>query len=177
MPLIDAGASTLVVIDLQARLTPAIDGAEAMIANTRRLLDAAKLMAVPALFTEQNPRGLGPTVPELAQDAVDPVAKMSFGAFGVPGFAERLGDRSSVVMAGCETHVCVLQTALALLQAGRRVCVVADAVGSRRAESKTAGLARMAAHGAEIVTVEMVLFEWLGTAEHPRFKDLAKLIR
>ncbi|HEX5452212.1 MAG TPA: isochorismatase family protein, partial [Stellaceae bacterium] len=79
--------------------------------------------------------------------------------------------------AGCETHVCVLQTALGLLAAGRRVAMVRDAVGSRRAESKEAALRRLERHGAEIVTTEMVAFEWLATAEHPRFRDIVRLIK
>jgi len=88
-----------------------------------------------------------------------------------------LSDRPDLVVAGCETHVCVLQTALGLLRAGRRVAIVRDAVGSRRAESKETALRRMEREGAEVVTTEMVLFEWLGTAEDPRLRQVLKLVR
>jgi len=95
----------------------------------------------------------------------------------MPGFLDRLPDRSDLVVAGCETHVCVLQTALGLIEAGRRVWLVRDAVGSRRAESKETAIRRLERNGAEIVTVEMVVFEWLQTAEHPRFRDGLALVR
>ena len=147
-----------------------------MIANARRLTAAAELLAVPALVTEQNAGGLGPTVPDLAPEPGTAFPKMSFGATRAPGFLDRLGDRD-VVVVGCEAHICVLQTVIGLLEVGRRACVVADAVGSRRVENREAGLARMAAHGAEIVTTEMVVFEWLGSARHPRFREAVKLIK
>ena len=177
MPAIDATASTLLVVDFQARLMPAIDQGPAAVANARRLLDAAALFGVPALFTEQNAAGLGPTVAELAPDPGAVVPKMTFDATRAAGLLERLGDGRAVVVAGCEAHVCVLQSVLGLLNRGRRVCVVRDAVGSRRAESKETALARMERHGADIVTAEMVVFEWLATAEHPRFREALKLIK
>ncbi|MCJ2142379.1 isochorismatase family protein [Methylobacterium sp. E-066] len=176
MPLIDPARSLLLVIDVQVRLMPAIADGAGVIANTGRLLAAAKMLDVPSLFTEQNAGGLGPTVPELAPEPGAAIAKMSFGAAEAPGFLDRIGDRDLVV-AGCEAHICVLQTVLGLLDAGRRVSVVADAVGSRRSENRDAGLARMAAHGAGIVTTEMAVFEWLGTARHPRFREAVKLIK
>lgn len=178
MRTIDRGQSLLLVIDFQARLMPAIDGGAAVAANARRLVAAADLLEVPVLFTEENPQGLGPTMPELAGLAAGRTAhKMSFDACRAAGFADRLGARSQIVVAGCETHVCVLQTALGLLDAGRRVCLVRDAAGSRSAESKEAAIRRLATQGADIVTTEMVLFEWLGTAEHPRFREVLALVK
>ena len=94
-----------------------------------------------------------------------------------PASSSELPRRAEMVVAGCEAHVCVLQTALGLLAAGKRVHVVRDAVGSRRPESKAAALERLARHGAEIVTTEMVLFEWLESAEHPRFREIVALIK
>ncbi len=179
MRTLSALASVLLVVDFQGRLMPAIHEGAAAVAQARRLLDAAALLDVPARFTEQNPRGLGPTLPELRPD--DPglvVEKMTFDAVRGSDLLARLpDDRPDVVVAGCEAHVCVLQTVLGLLDRGRRVFVARDAVGSRRPESKEAGLARMARHGAEIVTVEMAIFEWLGSAEHPRFREALRLIR
>jgi nicotinamidase-related amidase len=173
--ILDRAGSALVVIDVQARLMPAIEGAGAVVGNVRRLLDAAALLAVPVLFTEQNPAGLGPTV-EALQPAVPVLHKMAFDACRDRGLAA-FPDRPSMVVAGCEAHVCVLQTVLGLLDAGRRVFVVRDAVGSRRAESKETALARMARHGAEIMTAEMVVFEWLGTANDPRFRQAVALVK
>jgi len=169
--------STLLLIDFQAKLMPAIDQAAATITNARCLVDAAGLVGAPILFTEQNPKGLGPTVAELAPDPSAVLRKMTFGAVGAPGFFERLAPGREAVVAGWEAHVCVLQTVLALIEAGRRVFVVSDAVGSRRLESKEIALQRMARSGAEIVTMEMVVFEWLQTAGHPRFKEAIALMK
>ena len=177
MPILDVRTSTLLVIDMQARLMPAIDESAVAIANARRLVEAAALLGAPALFTEQNPRGLGATVPDLKADGARTFVKMAFDAGRAPGFYDGLAEGHAVVMAGAEAHVCVLQTALGLVEKGRRVFVVRDAVGSRRPESKDAALRRMEANGVEIVTTEMVVFEWLGSAENPRFREAVALIK
>ena len=177
MPIVTASRATLLIIDVQTRLVPAIDDGAAAVANARRLLRAAAIIGVPALFTEQNPKGLGPTLPELGADDARVVGKMAFDAGRAPGFDQRLGEAGDVIVAGVEAHVCVLQTALGLIGKGRRVFVVADAVGSRRPENKEAGLRRMERNGAEIVTTEMVIFEWLGDAGHSRFRDVVALIK
>ncbi len=174
---IDRGTSALLVVDFQSRLMPAIEDGGAIVANARLLLAVAGLLEVPVAFTEQNARGLGATVPELDPQAHGPVlAKMAFDACRDGGLAG-LPPQPSLVVIGCEAHVCVLQTVLGLLDAGRRVYVAQDAVGARRAESKAAALRRMERHGAEIVTTEMVVFEWLGTAEHPRFRQALALLK
>lgn len=175
MPLIDPARSLLLVVDVQARLMPVIEAGDAIIANVRRLIAAAGLLDVPMLFTEQNAGGLGPTVQALGPGEV--VHKMTFDATKAPSFMERLPADRDIVVAGCEAHVCVLQTVLGLLAAGRRVDVVRDAVGARRAESKVAALARMQTHSAGIVTTEMVLFEWLVTARHPGFREVVALVK
>ena len=170
--------SLLLVIDFQTRLMPAIEDGAAAVANTSRLLRAAEMFEVPVLFTEHNAAGLGSTVPDLAPLADGRVAhKMAFDACRTPGFLDRLGGRRAIVVAGCETHVCVLQSVLGLIEAGRRVYLVRDAVGSRRAESKETAIRRMEHFGAEIVTTEMVVFEWLGSGEHPRLRDALALIK
>jgi nicotinamidase-related amidase len=175
---IDRERSALLIIDFQQRLMPAIEDGTAVVANARRLLKAAEMLHVPILFTEHNAGGLGPTVAELADFADGRLAhKVTFDACRMAGFFDRLEDRRDIVVAGCETHVCVMQTALGLLDAGRRVWLVRDAVGSRRSESKESAVLRLAKHGAEIVTTEMVVFEWLGSAEHPRFRDIIALIK
>ena len=173
---IDRERSALLIIDFQQRLMPAIEEGAAAVANARRLLQAAEMLGVPILFTEHNAGGLGPTVAELADFADGRLAhKITFDACRMAGFLDRLEDRRDIVVAGCEAHVCVMQTALGLLDAGRRVYLVRDAVASRRSESKETAIARLAKHGAEIVTTEMVVFEWLGSAEHPRFRDIIAL--
>src|SRR5262249_26286599 len=130
MPALDRDTSALLVIDFQTRLMPAIQDGAAVVANARRLLNGAELLDVPVLFTEQNADGLGATLPELCSETVNLFHKMTFDACRMPGFLDALPDRRTLVVAGCETHVCVLQTALGLLAAGRRVCLVRDAVGS-----------------------------------------------
>jgi nicotinamidase-related amidase len=177
MHTLDRGQSLLLVIDVQQRLMPAIDDGAAVIATVRRLLEAAALLEVPQLATEQNPAGLGATVASLPR-GVPTLAKMSFDACRAPGFLEQLPpQRRQLLLAGCEAHVCVLQTALGLLQRGFQVYVAADAVGSRSAASKAAALARLQRHGAEIVTAEMAVFEWLESAGHPRFREAVALIK
>jgi nicotinamidase-related amidase len=169
--------TTLLVVDFQGRLLPAIEDGPAVVRNARRLLDAAKLLRVPVLFTEQNAKGLGGTLPELLSGSDAIAHKMTFDACRAPGFLAQLPEGHAIVVAGCETHVCVLQTVLGLLNAGRRVFVVRDAVGSRRAESKETALRRMERHGAEVVTTEMVIFEWLETAEDERLDAVIALIK
>ena len=177
MPTISRDDSVLLVVDFQSRLMPAIDDGPSVIANARRLLDAAELLHVPILFTEQNADGLGRTLPELRPGAGGIAHKMTFDACRAPGFLEALSDRRDVIVSGCEAHVCVLQTILGLLTAGRRVFAVRDALGSRRVESKETAIRRMERNGAEVVTTEMVIFEWLGTAEDPRLHEVITLVR
>jgi nicotinamidase-related amidase len=177
MPMIDREASVLLVVDFQSRLMPAIEDGATVVANARRLLDGARLLDVPVLFTEENADGLGCTLPELQAGTGNIAHKMTFDACRAPGFLAALPNRPDIVICGCETHVCVLQTALGLLAAGRRVFAVSDAMGSRRAESKATALRRLERNGAEIVTTEMVLFEWLKTAEDPRLDRVLALVR
>lgn len=178
MKTIEPARSTLIVIDFQKRLMPAINGGDAAVVNARRLMDAAALFDIPVLVTEQNPKGLGSTVDELAIPGQAAIAKMAFDASRAAGFLDHLPeDRPDLVVAGCEAHVCVLQTVLGLLDGGRRVYVARDAIGSRTAENKETAVARMERHGAEIVTTEMIVFEWLQTAGHPRFREAAALIK
>jgi nicotinamidase-related amidase len=174
---VDPAAATLLLIDLQTRLMPAIEGSAAVIANARRLRDAAVMLDVPLLYTEQNPKGLGPTVADVASNSAPVVRKMSFDASKAADFPPPAAGRPQLVVVGCEAHICVLQTVLGLIGSGREVVVVRDAVGSRHNENKEAAIARMARHGAEIVTTEMVVFEWLGTADNPRFREAAALIK
>lgn len=178
MSIADASNSLLLVVDFQARLMPAISGGPEIVANAGRLLAAARLLEVPVAYTEQNPKGLGATIPDLAPRAGEKVlAKMTFDAWRSPQVRNATPPGLELVVTGCEAHVCVLQTVLGALADGRRVKVVRDAIGSRRETNQAAALDRMARHGAEIVTTEMVVFEWLGSAEHPRFKETIALVK
>ena len=175
---IDRAKSALLLIDFQSRLMPAIADGAAVAGNGRRLRDAAQIFDIPVFVTEQNAKGLGKTVAELRSGNEDAVFhKTSFDACRMAGFLDRLPARPDIVVAGCETHVCVLQTALGLIEAGRRVFLVRDAVGSRRAESKETAIRRLERHGAEIATTEMVVFEWLESSKHPRFRDALALVK
>lgn len=179
--LIDSRESVLFVVDIQARLAPAIHDGEAVIARSQILLAAAARLEVPIVVSEQYPQGLGGTdarlLPLPAGAAVLP--KTAFSAARDPAIRAHLESlgRRQVVLLGMETHVCVLQTALGLRSQGYDVAVVADAVGSRRPERRELGLARMRQHGVDVVDSEMVVFEWLAEAGSPVFKELSRLIK
>lgn len=180
-PTIDPVRSVLVLVDYQSKLLPAIhDGARAL-ANAVRLADAARLLGVRVVGTEENPAGLGPNDAAIRSRCHVTLAKRHFDACGdglVPmlAAAERVPPADAVI-AGCETHVCLLQTALGLLAAGLRVFVVADACGSRSPRDHASALERLRAAGAAIVTLEMVVFEWLRTCDHPRFREALALVK
>lgn len=171
MPLLTAETSTLLVVDLQERLMPAIAEADTVLGNAGRLVRAAVRLEVPVTATEQDPTKLGPTVAPVADLLTAPaVTKSTFAApLDLPG--------ARVVVCGCEAHVCVLQTVLALRAAGHDVAVVADAAGSRAVANRDAALARMRDHGVDVVTTEMVVFEWLGSSRNPAFREVQGLIK
>ncbi len=206
--LLELDDSQLLLVDYQLQLMPAIHEGPAVLANARRLAQIAALLKVPMLLTEENPAGLGGTVPDLQalvqQAGGKTFAKMSFSAMAA-GLAELLRppapqaaqargnarslpkhlqkpaqpapERNTIVMAGCETHVCLLQTALDLLDDEFEVWVVTDACGSRSERNRDAAFDRLAGAGAELVTTEMVAFEWLRTADHPAFRDVLELVK
>ena len=179
--LIRSKDACLLVVDVQERLAPAISGQAAVVENCARLLQAAERLAVPVLLSEQYPRGLGATLPDLLSQASEAtrIEKISFSCMGEAAFKEALEGlgRSQVVVCGMETHVCVLQTAMEIKAAGLAAFVVADATGSRRDESKRVALERMARSGIEVVTSEMVIFEWLGRAGSEVFREVSKLVK
>jgi len=158
MRTIDRDRSILLLVDFQTRLMPSIEDGPAVVRNARRLLDGAKLFGVPVLFTEQNAKGLGGTLLELLSGSEKIAHKMTFDACRAPGFLAMLPPGHDIVVSGSETHVCVLQTVLGLVEAGRHVFIVRDAVGSRRSESKETAIRRMERNGVEVVTTEMVIF-------------------
>lgn len=179
--LLRSAQSQLLVVDMQERLAPAIAGIEGVERNCLILLEGARELAVPVFVSEQYPQGLGRTLPSLLPLLGQHQAfeKLEFSCFANENLHRALtaGGRRRRVLCGIEAHVCVLQTALEMRQAGEAVVLVADAVGSRRPESKALALDRAARAGVEIVSTEMVLFEWLRSAASPAFKFIAKLIR
>ncbi len=179
--LIRAHDSALVVIDMQERLVPAMQAPARTLRNTRLLLHAASKTGVPALLTEQYPKGLGATVPEIRKAAGNSkiLPKMHFSCMEDAGFADafrKLGRRQAI-LTGMEAHICVVQTAASLVEEGFDVFVVSDATASRTIESEQACLARLNAGGVSIVTTEMVIFEWLGQAGTEAFKEMLPLIK
>jgi nicotinamidase-related amidase len=179
--ILEAGRSALLIVDVQERLAPVTREPEAAIARCGILMRAAERLGVPILVSEQYPKGLGPTVEPLRNlvPAGHPVPKLHFSCTANETLRHQLKatERDQLVVAGMEAHVCVLQTALGAKADDYEVAVVADAVTSRDPANKAAALARLAANGVEIVTSEMVVFEWMGRAGTPEFKDLSALIR
>ena len=200
--LLDESESQLVLVDYQERLMPAIFEGSLVVENARRLSKVAQLVDVPVWGTEQNPSRLGGNDPELRALCRNTLSKMHFSA-AEEGLGEWLRppakpqqggnarslpkhlqkpqqqapERNTIVIAGCEAHVCLLQTALDLLEDEFDVWVVTDACSSRTERNRDAAFDRLAGAGAELVTTEMVAFEWLRTCEHPDFKDMLALIK
>lgn len=179
--LIDPRQSALLVVDIQERLAPATFDPGRVVAGAGLLMQAAARLDLPVLVSEQYPKGLGPTVEPLR--ALAPagavVEKLHFSCADEPAVMARLDGlgRSQAVIVGMEAHICVLQTALGLAARGWRPVVVADATASRTEASHQAAMARLAAAGVVVATVEMVLFEWLQRAGTPEFKELSRLVK
>lgn len=179
--LLDPKRSLLLMIDLQERLAPSIAGYGAIRRRAIALLGGARRLGVPIVFTEQYPKGLGPTDPALlaAAPGAPVLEKIHFDATAeaaLPAACESAA-RDQIVMLGTEAHVCVLQTAFGLAKRGAAPWIVADAVGSRRGADREIALQRLAARGCKIVSAEMVLFEWLGRADTDAFRETLPAIR
>lgn len=201
--LLDADDSQLVLIDYQEKLMPVIFEGEQVLANAIKLAKLANTMQVPVWATEQNPSRLGHNDARLRALCSETFAKMSFSA-AEEGLIEVLrppvkkqqggnarslpkhlqkpaepqeAERSSIIIAGCEAHICLMQTALQLLEEELEVWVVTDACSSRSERNRDAAFDRLAGAGAELVTTEMVAFEWLRSCEHPAFKQMLELIK
>ena len=171
--------ATLLVIDVQDKLLPLIPNRDALVRNVAFLIDGANLLQVPVHATEQYPKGLGPTTPELAKRLPERTDKVTFSCCGSEAVTDALarGGRRNVVVAGMETHVCVMQTVLDLLNRDYRVFVPVDAVAGRGALDHDVALRRLERAGAVLTTAEATLFEWLGTSAHPQFKQVSQLIQ
>ena len=171
----------LVMIDIQEKLTRAMLDKEALVENAVKMVSGAKILGVPIIRTEQNPNGLGRTVPELEEllGDVEPITKLSFSCCGEPHFMEALqkSGRKQILIGGIESHVCVYQTVLDLAALGYEVQALADVVSSRTAENRNIGLERCREAGASITSVETALFEMLRAAEGDKFKQMLKVVK
>ena len=184
MTLARADQSALVIVDIQDKLAPAMppDGRREVLATVQALLTAADELSVPVVATEQYPKGLGETVSDVSDhfpENAQVVSKDTFSCCGEQGFTDALAatGRNQVVIVGMEAHVCVVQTAVELLEAGFTPFVVADGVCSRRPAHKANALDRLRAAGVVVTNVESTLFEWLQRAGTDEFRKLSKLIR
>ncbi len=194
----------LVVVDVQGKLAQLMVDKEALFKNVRILIQAARILNLPILWCQQVPEALGPTVPEVAelltgirvegvppsdrgQDArdthawapIEPINKASFSCCGQEQFNAQLNTlgKEQILLCGIETHVCIYQTAMDLMEGGLDVTIVGDAVSSRTAQNRHLALTRLAAEGAHISSTEMALFELLKTAQHPQFREIASLVK
>jgi nicotinamidase-related amidase len=174
---LEADRTTLIVVDVQEAFRKAIPDFERIARATATLIEGAEAIGIPVVITEQYPKGLGETVPEVAEhlpDGVQPLEKVVFAASEAEGFD--LEGRDQALVCGIETHVCVNQTALDLLASGVDVQIAEDAVGSRTDENKRVGLHKMERAGATLTSVETALFELLGRAGTDEFKQVQRLI-
>ena len=171
----------LAVVDVQGKLAQLMHEKENLFKNIEILITAAEILKIPIIWCEQVPKALGPTIPQIAElmASIEPVTKSSFSCCRDDQFKSKLESlkKEHVILCGIETHICIYQTAVDLLDEGKNVNVRADAVSSRTCENKLIALSAMAAKGAQISTVEMLLFELLKTANHPKFKAIARLIK
>jgi nicotinamidase-related amidase len=179
--MLDIAESCLVVVDVQGKLAQLMYDRDVLFKNIAILIKSAQILDIPILWCQQCPEALGPTVPEIAEllSGSEPINKSGFSCCDEEGFNIRLHSlgRKRVLLCGIEAHVCIYQTAVDLLRMDYEVSIIADAVSSRTRENKEIGLAGARAEGAKVSSTEMAIFELLGTADHPKFKQIARLVK
>lgn len=173
--------SVMLLVDVQGRLAQLMPEKEALFSNLETMIRGMKILGVPIVWMEQIPSKLGPTTERIAacMDGQSPIEKFTFSCCGEPEFMARFGalGRSQVLITGIETHICVFQTGVELMEKGCQVQVVTDCVGSRTKENKDIGLNRLAAEGAGITSLEMAFFELTRAAQGEAFRQMVKLIK
>lgn len=174
-------SALLLVVDVQGKLARLMHESDSLIEQIGILVDGCRMLDVPVIWAEQVPEKLGSTVPELTEklNGLAPMIKSAFGCCEDTQIAKAIREsrRSQIVLCGIETHVCVWQTAATLLSQGYLVHLVCDAVSSRSSLNRELAIKRIAAAGGAMSNVEMALFELMGNAQHPKFRDIAKLLR
>ena len=179
--LLKSEKTALLIIDIQERILPVISNHQRVVDNTLKLIKGFKVMSLPIYFTEQYPKGLGPTVSSLIEELgeLKPFDKMSFSCSGAGDLFEEFKKKnlSQIVICGIESHVCVQQTVLDLIENRIQVNLAADAVSSRKEIDYNTSLERMRQHGAEVTTTESILFELLNICGTPQFKDISKIVK
>jgi nicotinamidase-related amidase len=173
--------TALILVDVQGNLAQSMHNKEGLSENLKRMVKGAQLLGLPILWTEQNPDGLGPTMPEIVEllPNQNPVSKFSFSCCGSEQFMKELKalNRQNILIVGIEAHVCVYQTAADLVNLNYDVQVVADAVASRTLENKQIGLEKSKEAGAGITSTEIALFELLKIAKGDKFKEIIKIVK
>ena len=179
--MVSADQAALVIVDIQGKLAQAMAEKELFIANVTMLLRGARILGLPLIITEQTPEKLGPTIPELVPftEGIRPIWKENFSCMAALLFQQELAaaGRRVILLAGIETHVCVYQTAMDLMDAEYQVQVVTDCVSSRTLRNRDLALQRMEQEGARLTTTEMVLFELLQTAAHAKAREIFRLVK
>lgn len=179
--MLDINNTILVVVDVQGKLASLVHKNELFLENLKRMIKGAKVLDLPILWTEQNPEGIGATIPEIAEllTGLKPLRKTSFSCCGDKNFLDALKatQRTQVLITGIETHICVYQTTMELLAAGYEVEVVTDAVSSRTPENKEVGLQKMKVAGAGLTGTETALFELLKVSTGAKFKEILKVVK
>lgn len=172
---------TLLLIDVQGNLANQMHAKELLFRNIQKLIKGIQVLGIPVIWIEQNPQGLGPTIPEIADllSNIQPISKMSFSSCQNDRFVRALKalSRKQVLIAGIETHICVYQTAVDLVDLGYEVQVAADAVSSRNVVNKEIGLQKMKDFGVSLTSVETALFELLRVAAGEQFKEILKIVK
>ncbi len=173
--------TVLLVVDVQGKLAHMMDEKQRLFDNLQKIIEGARILEIPIIVTEQNPTGLGRTIPEIAHLLTDvqPISKINFSCCGNVAFMQSLQalNRQQILMTGIETHICVYQTTMGLLDLGYEVQVVVDAVASRTADNKAIGLEKMKSAGASVTSTEMALYELLQVADGPQFKRILKIVK
>ncbi|MEM2961021.1 MAG: hydrolase [Candidatus Bathyarchaeia archaeon] len=171
----------LVVIDVQEKLFPLIFDRERILENIKKIVQFARIIKIPIILTEQYPRGLGGTIPELRGliPGVLPIEKVEFSCFSSENFRERLREinAKTLILVGIETHICIMQTSIEGISDGYRICVVSDATSSRNIEDKNVAVERMRQSGVTVTSTEMLIYELLRKAGTQEFREALKLVK
>ena len=173
--------TALIVVDVQGKLAQMMSGKQALFENLQKCIKGVQVLGIPILWVEQNPEGLGPTIPEVSEllAGMHPISKHCFSCCKNEQFVQALKalNRNQILIVGIEAHICVYQTAMDLVKLGYEVEIVADAVSSRTIENKTVAIQKMSSAGISLTSTEMALFELLAVAEGEQFKEILKIVK